>query len=112
MLRKISGALATELRSFDWRGPRGLEAAEAAASVTLAVLGALAVHSGEPWWAGLTAFLVTRAAPSVALLRGLMRIAGSIVGAVAAVIVLRLLDRKSTRLNSSHEIPSRMPSSA
>ena len=24
----------------------------------------------------------------------------------------RLLDRKSTRLNSSHEIPSRMPSSA
>ena len=26
--------------------------------------------------------------------------------------VLRRLDRKSTRLNSSHEIPSRMPSSA
>ena len=25
---------------------------------------------------------------------------------------LHLLDRKSTRLNSSHEIPSRMPSSA
>ena len=25
---------------------------------------------------------------------------------------LRALDRKSTRLNSSHEIPSRMPSSA
>ena len=28
------------------------------------------------------------------------------------VHVLRGLDRKSTRLNSSHEIPSRMPSSA
>ena len=26
--------------------------------------------------------------------------------------VLNVLDRKSTRLNSSHEIPSRMPSSA
>jgi uncharacterized membrane protein YccC len=90
VLRDIPAALATELRSLEWRGARGLEAAEAAASVTLAVLGALAVHSGEPWWAGITAFLVTRAAPSVALLRGLMRIAGSIVGAAAALVVLRL----------------------
>jgi uncharacterized membrane protein YccC len=90
MLRDIPAALATELRSVEWRGARGLEAAEAAASVTLAVLGALAVHSGEPWWAGISAFMVTRAAPSVALLRGLMRIAGSIVGAFIALIVLRL----------------------
>ena len=34
-------------------------------------------------------------------------------GLVPAAIVARELgDRKSTRLNSSHEIPSRMPSSA
>jgi uncharacterized membrane protein YccC len=90
MLREIPEALANELRGLDWRGARGLEAAEAAASVTLAVLGALALHSGEPWWAAISAFMVTRAAPSIALSRGMMRIAGSIVGAVAALVVLWL----------------------
>ena len=32
--------------------------------------------------------------------------------AVGAALVAETVDRKSTRLNSSHEIPSRMPSSA
>ena len=31
---------------------------------------------------------------------------------IAAIVKGPLIDRKSTRLNSSHEIPSRMPSSA
>jgi uncharacterized membrane protein YccC len=90
VLREIPGALATELRSVEWCGPRGLEAAEAAASVTLAVLASLALHSDEPWWAAITAFMVTRASPAEAMSRGTMRIAGSIVGALAALVVLRL----------------------
>ena len=43
----------------------------------------------------------------------------SFMGSVLAILcglavgfIVLLIDRKSTRLNSSHEIPSRMPSSA
>ena len=90
MLREIPGALLTELHSLDWRGTRGLEGAEAAASVTLAVLVALALHADDPWWAGISAFVVSKAAFSEAVSRGIMRVAGSVVGGIAALIVLRL----------------------
>ena len=35
-----------------------------------------------------------------------------LVGVVAGLFAFESEDRKSTRLNSSHEVPSRMPSSA
>ena len=90
MLRGIVGALNTEFRSLEPRGPRGTEALAAAISVTLAVLAALLLHSDEPWWAAISAWMVMRSSLAVALSRGAMRIIGSAVGAAIAVIVIGL----------------------
>jgi uncharacterized membrane protein YccC len=90
MLREIAGALRTELRSLEPRGPRGTEALAAALSVALAALAALFLHSDEPWWAAISAWMVTRSSLGAALSRGVMRIVGSAAGATVAVMVLGL----------------------
>jgi uncharacterized membrane protein YccC len=90
MLRDIVGALSAELRSLQSRGPRGTAALGAALSVALAALAAFILHSDEPWWAGVSAWMVTRSTLADALSRGVMRIAGSAAGAALAVLILGL----------------------
>jgi uncharacterized membrane protein YccC len=88
MLRAIAGALGTELRSLEPGGPRGTAALSAALSVALAALAALVLHSDEPWWAAVSAWMVTRSSLAESLSRGVMRIIGSAAGAAIAVIIL------------------------
>src|SRR5260370_25986686 len=90
MLRGIAGALHTEFRSLEAGGPRGTAAVGAALSVSLAVLAALLLHSDEPWWAAISAWMVTRSSLAVALSPGAMRLIGSALGAAIAVIVIGL----------------------
>jgi uncharacterized membrane protein YccC len=90
VLREIAGALGTELRSVELRGPRGMQALAAALSVAVAALAALLLHSDEPWWAAISAWMVTRSSLAEALSRGVMRIVGSAAGATIAVITLGL----------------------
>ena len=90
MLRGIAGALNTEFRSLAPRGSRGTDALAAAMSVSLAGLAAFLLHSDEPWWAAISAWMVTRSSLAVSLSRGAMRIIGSAVGAAIAVIVIGL----------------------
>jgi uncharacterized membrane protein YgaE (UPF0421/DUF939 family) len=90
MLRAITVELGTELRSLEPGGIRGTKALGAALSVALAVLAALAVHSDKPWWAAISAWMMTGISLSDALPKGVMRIVGSIAGAAIAVIVLGL----------------------
>jgi uncharacterized membrane protein YgaE (UPF0421/DUF939 family) len=90
MLRGIVGALSTELGSIEPGGIRGTKALGAALSVALAVLAALVLHSDEPWWAGISAWMMTGISLADALPKGVMRIVGSIAGAALAVCVLGL----------------------
>jgi len=90
MLRAIAGALRTELRSLEPGGVRGTKALGAALSVALAVLAALILHSDEPWWAAISAWMMTGTSLNDALPRGIMRIVGSAAGATVAVVVLGL----------------------
>jgi hypothetical protein len=90
MLRGIVSGLGTEFRSLEPGGVRGTKAMGAALSVALAVFAALVVHSDEPWWAGISAWMMTGISLADALPKGVMRIVGSIAGATIAVIALRL----------------------
>ena len=89
-MRELTCALHTEFRSFELRGTRGIAALSAVLSVTLAVSASFLLHSDEPWWAAISAWMVTRASLAAALSRGAMRIIGSVIGAAIAVIVIGL----------------------
>jgi uncharacterized membrane protein YccC len=90
MLRELTDALNAEFHSFELRGARGIAALSSVLSVTLAVSAAFVLHSDEPWWAAISAWMVTRSSLAAALSRGAMRIVGSAVGAAIAVIVIGL----------------------
>jgi uncharacterized membrane protein YccC len=90
MMRDLVDALSTELRLLEPGGGRGTKALGAALSVALAVFAALILHSDEPWWAAISAWMMSGVSLSGALPRGVMRIAGSIAGAIIAIIVLGL----------------------
>jgi len=90
MLRAIVGSLSTEFRSLEPEGVRGTKALGAALSVALALLAALVLHSDEPWWAAITAWMMTGISLGDALPKAIMRLVGSAAGAAAAVMILGL----------------------
>lgn len=68
-------------------GPRARHAALAALAVGAAVVLALALRLGDPWWAGISAFICTQASQPQSLDKAALRIVGTIVGAALGFVL-------------------------
>jgi uncharacterized membrane protein YccC len=91
--RHTGGALVAELRLVSLRGDRGKLCAETVASVVLAVVLADVFNLKERWWVALSAYVLIRANPIVVIRRCMERLAGSIIGALAGVLLATLAFR-------------------
>ncbi|KQV68411.1 FUSC family protein [Rhizobium sp. Root1220] len=84
---ELLGAIRGEIGELSLSGPRFRQANIAALAVGLAILLALALQLADPWWAGISAFMCTQASQPQSLQKGILRIAGTLVGAATAFIL-------------------------
>ncbi len=88
MLRTTSRRLTAELRGFFTPGPRMIDELECVASIMLAILFAHLIGAKNVAWAAFTAFVLMRGHVSETLLRGVMRIIGTALGAGLALAIV------------------------
>lgn len=70
----------------------------AACSITLALLCSYAFHLERPYWAGIAAMVLSFSAQGQSLQKGLWRIAGTVVGAVAGMAAMAYFGESLTSL--------------
>jgi len=75
-----------ELREMTTGGPRAKVAIAAALAVAVAIVVALVLRLQDAYWAGISAFVCMQANQPESLRKGLHRIAGTVIGAAAALI--------------------------
>ncbi len=80
-------ALWAELKEVRPAGPRARQATIAALSVGISVTFALLGHMDMPWWAGISGFMSVQATRPGSIQRAILRIAGTIAGAAAALAI-------------------------
>jgi len=80
--------LGQEARTFVEPGPRLVDELECVASVLLAIAFAHALDVRNVSWAAFSAYMVMRGHVAQSLLRGILRIAGTIAGAALALLVV------------------------
>ena len=86
-LRPIPGAFVRELRALTLHGPRAREPLKAVLSVLLAVTVAAALRLDDLSWAAFSGYMVMRADIAESIPRGLMRIAGTVGGALVGLLL-------------------------
>jgi uncharacterized membrane protein YccC len=85
--RDLATALRQEMAEMQLAAGRGPQCAITALAVALAVLAALALQVEDVWWAAISAFVSTRATAPASVERGVLRILGTIAGAVVSLLL-------------------------
>src|SRR5690348_14864956 len=86
-LRPIPGALSRELRSLSLHGPHARDPLKVVLSVLLAVTAASLLRLDDLSWAAFSGYMVMRADITATIPRGLMRIAGTVGGALVGLVL-------------------------
>jgi uncharacterized membrane protein YccC len=86
-LRPIPAALLRELQGLTLRGPRAREPLMAVLSVVLAVSTAMVLRLDDLSWAAFSSYMVMRAEATVTVGRSLMRVAGTVGGALVGMLL-------------------------
>jgi uncharacterized membrane protein YccC len=89
--RTLRGRMASEARAFVSPNTRMVDEAECVASVLLAILFAHLIGAQNVSWAAFSGYMVMRGHVSESLLRGVLRIAGTLTGALLALMATSLV---------------------
>jgi uncharacterized membrane protein YccC len=87
ILRPIPQALVRELKSLELRGPRAREAAKTVLSVLTAVAAATVLNLDDLSWAAFSGYMVMRGSFAETFPRAIMRIAGTVAGALLGLLL-------------------------
>jgi uncharacterized membrane protein YccC len=84
----VIAALRIDLTEVEFSGPRARQAALAALVVAVSVGVASAMSLPDVWWAAISGFISTQATRPASIKKGVLRIAGTVAGAVLALVLV------------------------
>jgi uncharacterized membrane protein YccC len=99
-LSRIGRAFANEMRKLSVPGPRMIDEFECVASVLLAIVFSHAIRAENVGWAAFSGYMVMRSHVKESFTRGVLRVAGTVIGAAAAIVFAPWLLPKALLLSA------------
>jgi uncharacterized membrane protein YccC len=87
----FAGAISDDIRGFSWSSPRLPRAFSTGLAVALAVWVAILLDLDFPMWSGMTAFTVTQGSLVATTVKGVLRILGTMLGALAGAFLISFI---------------------
>jgi len=98
-LSRFAAALWNDLRTLPVPGPRMIDEAECVCSVLLAIAFAHLLGAENVGWAAFSGYMVMRSHVAESFLRGMLRVAGTVIGAVVALLLSPLVTAQPALLS-------------